>query len=91
MTKFFKVTSTDYDKTPAIINLEHIVTIQPLGDGECTSFLLDNGSYFMADIPYDVEAELLSEYIVDVDICTDEEKIKRATELHEQFKEVFSK
>lgn len=91
MTKFCKVTSTDYNKTPTIINLEHVVMIQPLGNGECTSFLLDTGSYFIVDIPYDVEAELLSEYIVDVNICNDEEKIKRATELHEQFKEVFSK
>ncbi len=89
MTEFFKVTSTSCDKTPAIINIDHVVVIEPLRDGECTSLLLDSGSYYIADVPYDTIAELLD--IPVVEICTDEENIKRATELHEQFKEVFSK
>ena len=88
MTKFFKVTSSGCDKTPAIINIDHVVVIEPLRDGECISLLLDSGSYYIADVPYDAIAELLG--IPVIDICTDEENIKRATELHEQFKEVFS-
>ena len=86
-TKFYKVTSANYDKTPAIINIDHVVVIEPLRDGECTSLLLDSGSYYIADVPYDTIAELLGIQVVDV--CTDEETIKKACELHEQFKEVF--
>lgn len=87
MTKFFKVTSTGCDRTPAIINIDHVVVIEPLRDGECTSLLLDSGSYYIADVPYDTIAELLDIQVVE--ICTDEETIKKARELHEQFKEVF--
>lgn len=88
MAKFFKVISTGYDKTPAIINVDHIVVIEPLRDGECTSLLLDSGSYYIADVPYDTVAELLDIQVVEV--CTDEETIKKACELHEQFKGVFA-
>lgn len=89
MTKFFKVTSTGCDRTPAIINIDHVVVIEPLRNGECTSLLLDSGSYYIANVPYDTIAELLD--IPVVEVCTDEETIKKAHELHEQFKEVFSK
>lgn len=88
MAKFFKVTSTDYDKKPAIINIDHIVVIEPLRDGECTSLLLDSGNYYIADAPYDTITELLDIQVVEV--CTDEETIKKARELHEQFKGVFT-
>lgn len=88
MTKFFKVTSTSCDKTTAIINIDHIVTIEPLRDGECTSLLLDSGSYYIADVPYDTIAKLLDIQVVE--ICTDEETVKKACELHEQFKGVFA-
>lgn len=88
MTKFLKVTSTGCDKTPAIINIDHVVVIEPLRDGECTSLLLDSGSYYIADVPYDTIAELLG--IPVVEICTDEETIKKATEIHEATKEVFN-
>ena len=86
-TKFYKVTSANYDKTPAIINIDHVVVIEPLRDGECTPILLDSGSYYIADVPYDTIAELLGIQVVEV--CTDEETIKKARELHKQFKEVF--
>lgn len=88
MTKFFRVTSTSCNKTPAIINIDHVVAIEPLRDGECTSLLLDSGSYYIADVPYDTIAELLD--IPVVEICTDEKTIKKACELHEQFKGVFT-
>lgn len=87
MTKFFKVISTSCDKTPAIINIDHVVVIEPLRDGECTSLLLDSGSYYIADVPYDTIAELLDIQVVEV--CSDEERIKKACELQEQLKEVF--
>lgn len=88
MEKFYKATSAGYDKRPAIINIDHVVVIEPLRDGECTSLLLDSGSYYIVDVPYDTIAELLD--IPVVEICTDKEKIKKACELHERFKEVFA-
>ena len=88
MTKFFKVTSTSCDKKPAIINIDHVVVIEPLRDGECTSLLLDSGNYYIADAPYDTIAELLGIQVVEV--CTNEEIVKKARELHEQFKGVFA-
>lgn len=89
MTKFYKVTSANCYKTPTIINIDHIVMIQPLGDGEWTSVLLDNGSYYTIDTPFDTVDELLGEYIVDVCYNDDEKSVKKASDLHEQFKEVF--
>lgn len=88
MTKFFKTTSTGCDRTPAIINIDHVVVIEPLRDGECTSLLLDSGSYYIADVPYDTIAELLDIQVVE--ICVDKETIKKACKLHEQFKGVFA-
>lgn len=89
MVKFYKVASADNYKTPTLINIEHISIIQPLGNGDCTSIMLDNGSFYTVDIPYDVEEKLLSEYIINANVCTDKEVMKKSAELHEQFKEVF--
>lgn len=89
MVKFYKVESADNYKTPTIINIEHISVIQPLGNGDRTSIMLDNGTFYTVDIPFNVEEELLSEYIINANACTDKEVIKETIELHEQFKEVF--
>ncbi len=89
MVKFYKVESADNYKTPTIINIEHISVIQPLGNGDRTSIMLDNGTFYTVDIPFNVEEELLSEYIINANVCTDNETIRKSAELHEQFKEVF--
>lgn len=89
MVKFYKVESADRYKTPTLINIERITVIRPLGNGDRTSIMLDNGNFYTVDIPYDVEEGLLSEYIINANVCTDNETMKKSAKLHEQFKEVF--
>ena len=59
MKDFYKVVSPSDNKRQAVINVRHIVMIEPLLDGEYASILLDNGSYYMVEEPYESFAEKL--------------------------------
>lgn len=59
MKDFYKVISQSNNKRQAVINVKHIVMIEPLLDGECTSILLDSGSFYMVEEPYESFAEKL--------------------------------
>ncbi len=59
MKDFYKIISASNDKRQAVINVRHIVMIEPLLDGEYTSILLDSGSYYMVEEPYESFAEKL--------------------------------
>lgn len=59
MKDFYKVMSPSNNKRQAVINVRHIVMIEPLLDGEYTSVLLDNGSYYMVEESYESFAEKL--------------------------------
>jgi len=59
MKDFYRVMLASNNKRQAVINIRHIVMIEPLFDGDCTSVLLDRGSYYIVEEPYESFAEKL--------------------------------
>ena len=59
MKEFYKVKSASNNKKQAVINVRHIVTIEPIFDGEKTSVLLDSGNFYIVEEPYESFAEKL--------------------------------
>lgn len=59
MKNFYRVRSASSNNKQAVINVRHIVTIEPLFDGEKTSVLLDSGSFYIVEEPYESFTEKL--------------------------------
>lgn len=62
MKDFYRVKSAWNNSKQAVINVRHIVTIEPLFDGEKTSVLLDSGSFYIVEEPYESFAEKLLQF-----------------------------
>ena len=59
MKDFYRVRSASNNNKQAVINVRHIVMIEPLFDGDRTSVLLDSGSFYIVEEPYESFAEKL--------------------------------
>lgn len=62
MKDFYRVMLASNNKKQAVINIRHVVMIEPLFDGDCTSVLLDSGSYYIVEEPYESFVEKILRY-----------------------------